>query len=209
MNKIIGRTVVIGLAIGVSFVGITVVHAADAVQPALVTPSGVGGCIYRNLPSDVNRDAVNAVLSHGNIESVLKEPMAKAAPKCTGRPFSVSDGAVIGSIFSVYSRMVAAFTLGRQLQLPERQLIQAWTAATPEERAPYLASAQTFIRPDATFQPAKQEASKPFEQRLGIGGKSQSGTVPQLLNMYYSAMALSQTAEADLAARGMSPATGG
>jgi hypothetical protein len=43
------------------------------------------------------------------------------APKCAGQPFSASDTAVVGSVMSVYSRMVAAFTLGNQPQLSERQ----------------------------------------------------------------------------------------
>ena len=80
--------------------------ATPAVQ--LVPPSGVGGCIYRSLPESVSRDAVAAIMSHGDFRSILRGPTAAVAPRCTGRPYSDSDGAVVGSVFSAYSRMIAA-----------------------------------------------------------------------------------------------------
>jgi hypothetical protein len=137
---------------------------------------------------------------------VLREPIAAIAPKCTGRPFSVSDpdGAVVGSVMSVYARMVAAFTLGSQLQLPERQLYDAWAAATPEEKAPFVASAQSFLQPGAAYAAASPEAAALFVQRLGIDAKAQGPTIPQLVHMYYSATALNELAEASLAAKGAS-----
>ena len=133
--------------------------------------------------------------------------MATIAPKCTGHPFSVSDADVVGSVTSVYARMVAAFTLEHQLQLGERQLYDAWAAATPEEKAPFVASAQAFLQPGAAYATAKPDAAAPFMQRLGIGAKAEDPTVPQLVSMYYSAMALNDLAEASLKARGAS-ATG-
>ena len=183
-------------------------HAAQAQsptpQPKLIAPTGVGGCIYRSIPAEVSREAVTAILSHTSSMKVLREPVAAIAPKCTGHPFSDSDADVVGSVTSVYARMVAAFTLGRQLQLEERQLYDAWAAATPEEKAPFVASAQSFLQPGATYAAAKPDAATPFVQRLGVGAKAEDPTVPQLVHMYYSAMALNELAEANLAASGAS-----
>jgi hypothetical protein len=202
MKKIIAASaVVLGLAAGAAQA------QTPTPQPKLIAPTGVGGCIYRSLPDAVSRDAITAILSHTSIAKVLREPVAAIAPKCTSQPFSDSspDPAVVGSVMSVYSRVVAAFTLGNQLQLPERQLYDAWAAATPEEKAPFFASAESFLQSGVTFAAAKPEAAAPFVQRLGIGAKAQGPTVPQLVHMYYSAMALNELAEASLAARGASP----
>jgi len=212
VNNIVGSTSSLGLTLSAVLVltlGASAAQAAETAQAKTAPPSGIGGCIYRILPRSVSVDALTAVISHGNIASVLREPVAVAAPKCTGRPYSASDSAVVGSVFSVYSRMAAAYALDRQVQLPERQLIAAWVAATPAERAPYLASAQTFIRPESNFQSVKPDAVTPFEQRLGLNEKGVDPNTAQLLQMYYSALALSQLAEADLASRGASPPPGG
>jgi hypothetical protein len=177
-------------------------------QPKLVAATGVGGCIYRNLPEAVTRDAVSAILSHTGLVQVLRGPVAVVAPKCTGRPFSDSDPdpAVVGAVMSVYARMVSGYGLASQLQIPERQLYDVWAAATPEEKAPFVASARSFLQRGATFAAAKPEAAGPFVQRLGITATAPEPTMPKLLHMYYSAMALNELAEADLAARGASAA---
>jgi hypothetical protein len=177
-------------------------------QPKLVAPTGVGGCIYRSIPADVSRGVVTAILSHTNSVKLLREPVAAIAPKCTGEPFSDTDSAVVGSVMSVYARMVAAYTLGSQLQLTERQLYDAWAAATPEEKAPFVASAQSFLQPRAAYAAAKPEAAIPFVQRLGISSKAEGPSISQLVHMYYSAMALNELAEADLTARGASATKG-
>jgi len=197
------------IAVWAAAVGLTAGAAlaqAPAAQPKLVAPTGVGGCIYRRIPEAVSRAAVSAILSHTSSVQVLRGPVAEIAPKCTGQPFSNADSAVVGSVMSVYARMVAAFTLGSRLQLPERQLYDAWAAATPEEKAPFVASAQSFLRADAAYAAAKPEAAAPFVQRLGIDAKAQAPVIPQLVHMYFSAMALNELAEADLAARGASAA---
>jgi hypothetical protein len=203
MKKIIAVSVVLILAAGAAQA------QTPTPQPKVMAPTGVGGCIYRSLPEAVSRDALMAILSHTSSVKVLREPVAAVAPKCTGRPFSASDadgGAVVGTVMSVYLRIVAAGTLGSQLQLPEGQLYDAWAAATPEEKAPFVASAQSFLQPGATYAAAKPEAAAPFVQRLGIGAKAQGPTIPQLVHMYYSAVALNELAEASLAARA-APAT--
>jgi hypothetical protein len=177
-------------------------------QPKLIAPTGVGGCIYRNLPEAVSREAVTAILSHTSSVKVLRGPVAAVAPKCTGRPFSDSDPDpdVVGSVMSVYARSVAGYSLASQLQVPERQLYDAWAAATPEEKAPFVTSAQSFLERGVAFAAAKPEAADPFVRRLGIAAKSPGPTLPQLVHMYYSAMALNELAEANLAAKGASPA---
>jgi hypothetical protein len=197
--------------IAVSAVGLSLAAGAAQAQtpvpqPKLIAPTGVGGCIYRRIPAAVSREAVAAILSHISSVKVLREPVSAIAPKCTGQPFSDTDGDVVGSVMSVYSRMVAAFALGSQLQLSERQLYEAWTAASTEEKAPFVASARSFLQRGAVYAPARPEAAAPFVQRLGIGAKAQEPTVPQLAHMYYSAVALSEIAEASLAARGASAA---
>lgn len=185
---------------------------AAAPTPAQVVPSkggapqpvragGIGGCIYRALPESVSKDALTAILSHTDIRRVLRDPVAAAAPKCTGRPYSDSDGAVVGSIFSVYARMVAAYTLGQRLHLPQSELDAAWSAAPAAEKAPFLASAQSLVSSAQAYSAAKPEAVDPFVQRLGLAQGALDPDVPKLLHMYYSATALSELAEADLAAR--------
>jgi hypothetical protein len=109
---------------------------------------------------------------------------------------------VVGSVFSVYSRIIAAYELGRRLKLPQRQLDAVWRSATSDEKAPFLASAQTFISPDSTFSPAKPDAAKPFVERLALSEPGLDPNVPKLVYMYYSAIALNEAAEASLAARG-------
>jgi len=202
MNKIIAVAAAVVLSLAAS----AAQAQSPTPQPKLVAPTGVGGCIYRSIPAAVSREAVTAILSHTSSVKVLREPIAAIAPKCTGRPFSDSDPdpAVVGSVMSVYARMVAAFALGSQLQLPERRLYEAWAAATPDEKAPFVASARSFLQPGVTFAAAKPEAAAPFVQRLGIGAQAQGPTVPQLVHMYYSAMALNELAEANLTARGAS-----
>jgi len=171
-------------------------QAERTVEPQLVAPSGVGGCIYRNLSTDVSRDAVMAVLSHSDIGAVLRGPVGAAAPHCTKRP--PSDPAVVGAVFSVYLRMVSAYFIGRQLNLPQRQLDTAWTSATPEEKAPFIASARSFLSPAASFAPANPEAVAAFERRLELG-KSLDRKGSEALHMYFMATALNELAEANLA----------
>jgi len=186
------------------------VSAAPAPTPGLqlVPPTGVGGCIFRKLPESVNRDALMAVMSHSDVVRVLREPVAAVAPQCTGRPYSASDAALVGAAISLYPRMVAASFLGTQLKIPQRQLDSAWTAATPDERAPYLASARSFLSPGGKFVPAAPGAVAPFQHRLDLTRDGLDPRVPQVLHMYYSASALSELSEAELAARGAAPPGG-
>jgi hypothetical protein len=174
--------------------------AQNPPQPVLVAKSGVGGCIFRNLPQEVSRQALTAVLSRSDIGAVLRGPVGLAAPKCTARP--PSDPAVVGSVFSVYSRSAAAYFVASQAQIQERQLLDAWAAATPAEKAPFVASARTFLSPAKAFAAADPAAVTPFEARLGLAGKPLDSKVPAALPMYFTATALSELSEADLAAAG-------
>ncbi len=170
----------------------------------LVRPAGVGGCVFRKLPEAVNRAALEAVMAHGDIGRVLREPVASVWPRCTGLPYSASDAALVGSVFSLYMRMVAATSLESQINIPQRQLDSAWSAATPEEKAPYLAGARSFLAADRTVATAKLDAVAPLQQRLGPPAESLDPRILQIMHSYYSATALSELAEIDLASRGAS-----
>jgi hypothetical protein len=171
--------------------------------PQLVRPTGVAGCIFRNLPDQVNRDAVMAVLSHADPGKVLREPVSAVAPRCTGQPYSASDADLVGAVLSLYQRIVAASTLGREVGLAQRQLDAAWASATPADKAPYLAAARSFISPGSQYAPPPPGAAATFQERLNIPAQGAAANVPALLHMYYSATALSEVSEAGLAARGV------
>ncbi len=202
------NTIILAAAASVSLATNPVEPSSPTAPPKLVAATGVGGCIYRKLPEDISRKAVLAILTHTSIATVLREPVARTAPKCTGQPFSDSDGDVVGAVVSVYARTVTAVTLGRDLHLEERQLYDAWAVATDAERAPFLASAHSFLQPGVEYAAAAPDAAAPLVHRLGIGANAEGPSVLRLVALYYSAMALNELAEARLKARGASATDG-
>jgi hypothetical protein len=178
-------------------------QGAPAVQ--LVKATGVGGCIFDHLPEDVRRDALIALLSHQGIGKVLKAPVAGLAVQCTGQPLSGSDSALVGSVFSVFWRTASAYALGTRLHIPEQRLVAAWTDASAAQKAPFLSSAKTFLSPGQALAPAPVEAANPFGERLGLADQALDKAALGTLAAYYSAMALSELSERDLAARGARP----
>lgn len=180
-------------------------QARTAAARQLVKPSGVGGCIYYAVPNDVRHNALVAVLSHGKIGDILRAPVAAVAQGCTGRPYSASDGALIAAVTATFLREGAAMYLAERAAIAQPTLDAAWAAASPADKAPFVASAESFLSPQAAFAKAPDAAVAPFEQRLQLDPKALDAQAQAALHMYFTAAALSDEAEAKLAAEGAHP----
>lgn len=175
--------------------------ARDAAMRQLEEPKGLGGCIYIALPVNIRRDTlIRAVAGEGVVSPELKSAVSKVSPKCSGRPYSDGDHALVGSVVAAFQRAAAALGL-TQFGVGQPALEASWRGAAPEEKAAFYAMADQFFAPGATVTPRSLDVA-PLARRAGIEAVTDPQAV-RFLRMYFGSTALIERAEALQTAGGM------
>jgi hypothetical protein len=176
----------------------------QAAGRALMLPrSGVGGCVFRSVDPKVRGSVLSSYESGVRaVPPELPPAVALVGEKCTGRPYSRSDTALVAATLGAFTRTGVAVYFAAEKAIGQPDLDRAWSAASPEEKAPFLTAAKNFLDPKSPpTSPTPAEAT-PFARRLHLDGD------PRLLSPiqeYYLATALGEAAEAQLAAEGAKP----
>jgi hypothetical protein len=178
-----------------------------ATRDLILTPDGVGGCVLQRIPADKRIAFIKAIEEgHSEIPEDIRVGAAAAASRCTGQPYSASDGALVGATVAAFFRMGKAIYIGTEFAISQQRLDAAWKAAASDEKAPFYKVAADFLDPASPATKSELKDLLPFERRLGIDPK----TDPRMLAMvleYFNATAIGERSEAQLAAKGAKPPT--
>lgn len=168
----------------------------DAAMRELQAPRGVGGCIFLAVPTAVRREALVSALARQPIPTEFQSEVAKATPRCSSRPYSSDNLALVGSVVAALRRSAAALALAMQFGVGQARLDQAWADASDAEKSAYYAVAEEFLTPGASVTHRTLDIA-PLAIRSGLSPAIYEAAEPEL-SAYFRYTALSERSEAEL-----------
>jgi hypothetical protein len=168
----------------------------------LSQPAGIGGCVVHDIDPAV-RVAVLTSIGLGQRSPDIAPAVAKVSAGCTGRPYSASDRALSTAVQGALLRTAVGIFFASELAIGERRLDAIWKSAPASEKAPFLRQAKAMLDPKATPGAVSLADTAPLARRLKILSNEPGRLAP--VHQYYLGMALSEVAEAQLAAEGAQP----
>jgi hypothetical protein len=171
----------------------------DAAFRQLKRPGGVGGCVFAAVPAEMRREAIVSLMAgKGATFPAFRAAVARAAPGCAQRPDAGSDPALVAAATSAFRLSAAALFLAEQAGLGQAALDDAWRAAPAAEKAPFYSLAEQVLDPGGRVSGPAPDAAI-LGRRAGVDGPGDERT-QAFLRMYFASLALSERAEAQLAA---------
>jgi hypothetical protein len=163
---------------------------------------GIGGCILNEMDGDLR----TASLTHFGLGKPGMPPefetgVARAAPRCTSRPFSASDRALANAALGTFKRAAIAVYFATEFAIGQHRLDEVWKRAPDREKAPFVEAAKSMMDPKLTTRAPTLDETKPLAARLGIVTNEPGLLAP--VHQYFLATALSELAEKELSREGV------